>query len=99
MRLEKLEGFLKNNGIDAEEIKDELKGLVQEEIDGAKKEVYILPSIELSDLEGKAVLAKVGETKPFTNAEGKEITPIKANWFEPWEGGVNRDFVEESIPF
>ena len=72
---------------------------MQEEIDGAKKEVYILPSIELSDLEGKAVLAKVGETKPFTNAEGKEITPIKANWFEPWEGGVNRDFVEESIPF
>ncbi len=61
MRLEKLEGFLKNNGIDAEEIKDELKGLVQEEIDGAKKEVKEKVESNFTDEGQKRIVKKIND--------------------------------------
>ena len=61
MRLEKLEGFLKKNGIDADEIKDELKGLVQEEIDGAKKEVKEKVEEKFSDAGQKEMVKKIND--------------------------------------
>ena len=68
---------------------------------GDTREVYMLPDLaeSIGSFDGKALVAKVGETKPFTNSEGKTITPIKVVWFETWEGGVDRDLVDESIPF
>ena len=71
------------------------------DVNGEKRDVHMLPNMvsSLNQLEGKAIVATIGETKAFTNSEGNTITPMKVVWFETWEGGVDRDLVDEDLPF
>ena len=59
MRLEKIDTFLKKNGIDTDDVKDEIKKIVQEEIEGAKKEVKDKVESNFSEEGKKKIIKKV----------------------------------------
>ena len=61
MRLEKIDTFLKKNGIDTDDVKDEIKKIVQEEIDGAKKEVKDKVQSNFSEEGKKKIIKKVND--------------------------------------
>ena len=59
-------------------------------------EVSVLPNLTTDDINGKAVLAVLGDGKPYKNKEGKEVKPIVVKFVKQWGEGVNKD---EEIPF
>jgi hypothetical protein len=61
MNIKKLEGFLDKAGIDTDEIKEELKSVVQEEIDEAKEEVKGKIEEKFSDEGQKEMVRKIND--------------------------------------
>ena len=70
----------------------------EREIDGKKVNVEIMPSLSEEDVVGKPVIAIVDKGKPYTNKQGKEISPWQVKFVKQWDEGEVRDFSQE-IPF
>ena len=70
----------------------------EREIDGKKVTVEIMPNLSEDDINGRPIIAVVGRGKPYTNKQGKEVTPWIVKFVKYWDEGEIRDFSEE-IPF
>ena len=58
----------------------------------------IIPNLSEDDINGRPIIAVVGRGKPYTNKQGKEVTPWIVKFVKHWDEGEIRDFSEE-IPF
>jgi len=61
MSLKKIDTFLEKAGIDTDDVKDEIKKIVQEEIDVAKKEVKEKVESNFSEEGKKKIIKKVND--------------------------------------
>ena len=68
------------------------------EIDGKKVTVEIMPSLSEDDIVGRPAVAVVSKGRPYTNKNGKEITPWLVKFVRQWSDGEVKDFSQE-IPF
>ena len=57
-------------------------------INGEEVVVKSLPMLSDEDIVGKPVIAVVGSGKPYTNKNGKEITPKEVKFVKAWRDGV-----------
>ena len=67
------------------------------EIDGKEIKAKQLPSLSSEDINGKAVIGVINKGKPYTNNEGKSITPSVVKFTKRWEGGKEK--TDDDIPF
>tara|TARA_R100000315_G_C5184868_1_gene107462 strand:+ start:38 stop:664 length:627 start_codon:yes stop_codon:yes gene_type:complete len=72
---------------------------VEKEINGEKVKVKSLPTIDVSKIEGMPVVGVVGEGKPYTNKNGKQITPKEVKFVKSWAGGIKKEVSNVDIPF
>jgi len=73
---------------------------VEKELNGEKVKVKTLPMIKAEDIDGMPVVGVVGQGKPYTNANGKQITPWEVKFVKSWADGTKKEVtVDEDIPF
>ena len=73
---------------------------VEKEINGEKVKVKSLPTITADDISGMPVVGVVGQGRPYTNANGKEITPWEVKFVKTWNGGTKKEVTTDAdIPF
>ena len=73
---------------------------IEVEIDGEKRMVKSLPSLEHSDFLGKPVLASVGMGKPWTDKlTGIERQAYEVKSINLWEEGTSVDVEAAELPF
>ena len=72
---------------------------VEKEINGEKVKVKSLPTITESDIVGMPVVGVVGKGRPYTNKNGRQITPSEVKFVKTWSGGVKKDDSSAEIPF
>ena len=70
---------------------------IEVEIDGEKRMVKSLPSLEHSDFLGKPVLANIGLGKPWTASDGIERQAHEVKSINLWEEGTHVE--TEKLPF
>lgn len=71
---------------------------ITKEIDGEEVTFKELPNLTTASMEGKPVCAVCDYGKPYTNKDGKEITPFKVKFVKEWPSGRTLS-ADESIPF
>ena len=69
---------------------------VSKDIDGEEVMFKELPNLTTADMEGQPVIAICGHGKPYTNKEGKEVTPFQVKYVKEWPKGR---VLDEDIPF
>ena len=72
---------------------------IEVEIDGEKRMVKSLPSLEHSDFLGKPVLANIGLGKPWKGTDGIERQAYEVKSINLWEEGVSVDVEAAELPF
>ena len=92
MRLEKIDTFLKKNGIDTDDVKDEIKKIVQEEIEGAKKEVKEKVESNFSEEGKKKIIKKVNDLIDIPFLSEKVEEKIFTAIFNVLEGVIKKIF-------
>ena len=70
---------------------------IEVEIDGEKRMVKSLPSLEHSDFLGKPVLANIGLGKPWKGTDGIERQSYEVKSINLWEEGTHVE--TEKLPF
>tara|TARA_Y100001963_G_C6787425_1_gene453611 strand:+ start:2219 stop:2839 length:621 start_codon:yes stop_codon:yes gene_type:complete len=69
---------------------------VTKDIDGEQVTFKELPNLTTANMEGQPVIGVCGYSKPYTNKEGKEVTPFNVKFVKKWEKGR---VLSEDIPF
>ena len=72
------------------------------EVGGEKVVVKSLPNITENDIIGKPIIGVVGSGKPYTNKNGKEVTPKEVKFVKYWKDGSLKDTTKvtsNDIPF
>jgi hypothetical protein len=73
---------------------------IEKKVGGEDVVVKALPTITNDDIIGKPVIAVVGDGKPYTNKNGKEVTPKEVKFVKYWKDGVQKEGgLDEDIPF
>ena len=72
---------------------------IEKEIGGEKVKVKSLPTISEEDILGMPIIGVVGKGKPYTNHNGKEVTPSEVKFVKTWSGGVRKEVGDAEIPF
>tara|TARA_Y100001938_G_scaffold56876_1_gene79371 strand:- start:595 stop:1224 length:630 start_codon:yes stop_codon:yes gene_type:complete len=72
---------------------------VEKEINGEKVKVKSLPTITEEDITGMPIIGVVGKGRPYTNNNGKEVTPSEVKFVKVWSGGTKKDANNAEIPF
>ena len=72
---------------------------VEKEINGEKVKVKSLPTITTEDITGMPVVGVVGKGRPYTNKNGKEVTPSEVKFVKAWAGGTKKEDTDAEIPF
>ena len=71
---------------------------VTKKIDGEEVTFKELPNLTTQHMEGQPVIAVCDYGKPYTNKDGKEVTPFQVKWVKEWPKGRILEN-DESIPF
>ena len=69
------------------------------EIEGKKKTIYELPSLDGSDMIGKPIIATLNFGKPWKGDDGVERKTIEVKHAVLWEGGEVIDVELDDLPF
>ena len=73
---------------------------VEKEINGETVKVKSLPTITADDIIGLPVVGVVGKGKPYTNKNGKEVTPREVKFVKSWSDGIKKEMnADADIPF
>lgn len=72
---------------------------VEKEINGEKVKVKSLPTITKEDITGMPIVGVVGKGRPYTNKNGKEVTPSEVKFVKVWSGGTKKEGNDAEIPF
>ena len=72
---------------------------IEVEIDGEKRMVKSLPSLEHSDFLGKPVLANIGLGKPWKGTDGIERQHYEVKSINLWKEGAHIDVEAAELPF
>jgi len=73
---------------------------IEKEINGETVKVKSLPTIAADDIVGIPVIGVVGKGRPYTNKNGKEVTPSEVKFVKSWSDGVKKEMVADAdIPF
>ena len=74
--------------------------VITKEINGENVRVKTLPTLEENHILGAPVIAVVGKGRPYTNNNGKEVTPSEVKFVKAWKQGTKmEDASEADIPF
>ena len=74
--------------------------IVEKEINGETVRVKTLPTLTKEHISGVPVVAVVSDGKPYTNKNGKEVTPKIVKYVKAWKGGTKMETTNEAeIPF
>ena len=69
---------------------------VTKKIDGEEVTFKELPNLTTANMEGQPVIGNCGYGKPYTNKDGKEVTPFQVKYVKEWPKGR---ILDEDIPF
>ena len=73
---------------------------VEKEINGETVKVKSLPTIKADDIIGMPVVGVVGKGRPYTNKNGKEVTPSEVKFVKAWSDGIKKEMnADADIPF
>ena len=63
------------------------------------RKVKSLPTITKEDITGMPIVGVVGKGRPYTNKNGKEVTPSEVKFVKVWSGGTKKEGNDAEIPF
>ena len=67
---------------------------------GGTVKVKSLPTIKADDIIGMPVVGVVGKGRPYTNKNGKEVTPSEVKFVKAWSDGIKKEMnADADIPF
>ena len=72
---------------------------IEVEVDGEKRTVKGLPTLDAKDFLGKPVLANVDFGKPWKGKDGVERTSLEVKSINLWKDGTEVDVELEELPF